>query len=99
MPSENRPTENAPKGEGLYHRLDVEPEASQKQIRRAYLRLAPGAHPDVHPDDPDASRRFRELTHADEVLGDPHKRAVYDRARRPSRHTDATNAPASTPRS
>src|SRR5581483_4667501 len=39
------------------------------------------AHPDAHPDDPDASRRFRELTEAYDMLADPVRRAGYDRAR------------------
>jgi curved DNA-binding protein CbpA len=65
-------------GDGLYLRLEVAPTASQVEITRAYRRLAHGAHPDAHPDDPGASRRFRELTAAYEVLGDPARRARYD---------------------
>jgi len=65
-------------GDGFYFRLEVAPTASQLEITRAYRRLAHGAHPDAHPDDPDASRRFREITEAYEVLGDPARRARYD---------------------
>lgn len=64
----------------FYQRLDVEPEASHEEIVHAYRRLAHRAHPDVQPGDPDAPRRFRELTEAYEVLGDPGRRASYDRA-------------------
>src|SRR5579863_5208254 len=65
--------------DGLYRRLDVAPDASSAEIGRAYRRLAHGAHPDAHPDDPDASGRFQEITQAYEVLSDPRRRARYDR--------------------
>ena len=69
----------------FYRRLEVAPEASRDEIVRAYRRLAHGAHPDTHPDDPDASRRFRELTEAYDVLGDQARRVSYDRAQHPIR--------------
>jgi curved DNA-binding protein CbpA len=65
----------------MYHRLEVPPDASAQQIRGAYRRLAPGLHPDRRPDDPDAARRFQEITEAYEVLSDPERRARYDRTR------------------
>jgi curved DNA-binding protein CbpA len=68
--------------DGLYFRLEVLPGASHDEIARAYRRLAHDAHPDAHPGDPDAARRFREITEAYEVLGDPDRRERYDRARR-----------------
>jgi curved DNA-binding protein CbpA len=68
-------------GDGLYVRLEVLPGASHDEIARAYRRLAHDAHPDAHPGDPDAARRFREITEAYEVLGDPDRRERYDRAR------------------
>jgi DnaJ-class molecular chaperone len=67
--------------DGLYRRLGVAPGASRQDIVHAYRRLAHGVHPDAHPDDPDASRRFREITEAYEVLADPGRRGRYDRAR------------------
>jgi DnaJ-class molecular chaperone len=67
--------------DGLYHRLGVAPEASREDIVHAYRRLAHGAHPDAHPDDPDASRRFHEITEAYEILTDPQRRGRYDKAR------------------
>ena len=70
------------KGDGLYLRLEVLPGASHDEIARAYRRLAHDAHPDAHPGDPDAPRRFREITEAYEVLGNPDRRERYDRARR-----------------
>ena len=69
-------------GDGLYLRLEVLPGASHDEIARAYRRLAHDAHPDAHPGDPDAPRRFREITEAYEVLANPDRRERYDRARR-----------------
>jgi curved DNA-binding protein CbpA len=66
--------------DGLYLRLEVLPGASHDEIARAYRRLAHDAHPDAHPQDPDAPRRFREITEAYEVLGHPASRQRYDRA-------------------
>ena len=70
-------------GDRMYRRLQVPPEASAQQIRRSYRRLAHQMHPDTHPDDPEASRRFQEITEAYEILGSPERRATYDRAHRP----------------
>lgn len=67
-----------PDRESLYRRLDVPPGASRADIARAYRRLAHGVHPDAHPDDPDAARRFQEITEAYEVLGDPERLAGHD---------------------
>lgn len=70
-------------GEGMYRRLEVPLDASAQQIRWAYRRLAHGVHPDVRPDDPDASRHFQEITEAYEILSNPERRARYDRDRSP----------------
>jgi DnaJ-class molecular chaperone len=67
--------------DGLYRRLGVAPGASRDDIVRAYRRLARGVHPDAHRDDPDASRRFHEITEAYEILADPQRRGRYDRSR------------------
>ncbi len=68
-----------------YGRLEVAPSASREDIVGAYRRLAMGAHPDAHPEDPDAAGRFREITEAYEVLGDPKRRDAYDRQIRGAR--------------
>ena len=62
-----------------YERLELGPAASHEDIVRSYRRLALGVHPDAHPEDPEASRRFREITEAYEVLADPGRRRAYDR--------------------
>jgi curved DNA-binding protein CbpA len=79
-----RDPDGAPSG-AYYRRLEVGPGASHDEIVRAYRRLALGAHPDAHPNDPEATMRFREITEAYEVLGDPRRRQAYD-DRRPSGH-------------
>jgi curved DNA-binding protein CbpA len=77
-------------GGGLYLRLEVLPGASQDEVARAYRRLAHDTHPDAHPGDPDAPGRFREITEAFEVLGDPARRARYDRGHDQARVTETS---------
>lgn len=62
-----------------YAVLGVPRDASQDDIKRAYRRLARQLHPDANPDDPQAESRFKELAAAYETLGDPQRRARYDR--------------------
>ena len=61
-----------------YKILGVDRDASEKDVKRAYRRLARQFHPDVNPDDKRAEERFKEINEAHEVLGDPEKRAKYD---------------------
>ena len=60
-----------------YKILGVEAGAAQKEIKRAYRKLARKYHPDVS-DVEDAEARFKEVGEAYEVLKDPEKRAAYD---------------------
>ena len=62
----------------LYEVLGVTKDASDKQIHRAYKKLARKFHPDVNPDNPEAEARFKEISAAHDVLGDATKRAEYD---------------------
>jgi curved DNA-binding protein CbpA len=68
-----------PRDDRYYRRLELRRDASHADIVSAYRRMAVGAHPDTHPEDPEAAGRFREITEAYEVLGDPVRRAGYDR--------------------
>ncbi len=62
-----------------YEILGLKRDASQKEIKQAYRRLARKHHPDVNPGDKSAEARFKEINRAHEVLSDPTKRARYDR--------------------
>jgi curved DNA-binding protein len=62
-----------------YRVLGVSRDASMREIRRAYRRLARQHHPDMSPH-PGDSAYFAELATAYEVLHDPDKRARYDRS-------------------
>lgn len=61
-----------------YKILGVARDASDRDIKSAYRRLAMKHHPDRNPDDPHAETRFKEAKEAFEVLTDPQKRSVYD---------------------
>ena len=65
-----------------YDVLGVAPDASEKDIKRAYRRLARQYHPDANPGDPQAEERFKAISAAYDVLGDPAERAQYDQVRR-----------------
>ncbi|KPL23921.1 MAG: molecular chaperone DnaJ [Anaerolineae bacterium SM23_84] len=61
-----------------YKILGVDKKAGQKEIKKAYRRLAREHHPDVNPGDKAAEERFKEINEAYEVLGDSTKRQKYD---------------------
>jgi len=58
--------------------LGVSKTADQKEIKKAYYQLAKKHHPDSNKDDPNASKKFQEVSEAYEVLGDDDKRAQFD---------------------
>ncbi|MBI3933695.1 MAG: J domain-containing protein [Acidobacteria bacterium] len=62
-----------------YQELGVDRKATQAEIRKVYRRLARKFHPDVNPGNKRAEERFKKITEAYEVLGDPKKRQMYDR--------------------
>jgi DnaJ-class molecular chaperone len=63
----------------LYQRLGLKRGASEAEIKKAYRSLAKQLHPDRNQDNPNAAKRFGEVTAAYDLLSDKDKRARYDR--------------------
>src|SRR4051795_11617454 len=61
-----------------YNVLGVDRKASQDEIKKAYRKLARKYHPDTNKD-AGAEERFKSISEAYDVLGDPEKRKKYDR--------------------
>lgn len=61
-----------------YDVLGVPRNASQKDIKKAYYQLAKKYHPDTNTGDPEAAKKFQEVSEAYEVLSDDGKRQQYD---------------------
>lgn len=64
-----------------YKILGVDTNAGQKDVQRAFRKLARKYHPDVNPGDTSAEEKFKEINEANEVLSDPEKRKQYDELR------------------
>lgn len=61
-----------------YDVLGVERNADEKEIKKAYRKIALKFHPDKNPDDKAAEDKFKEAAEAYEILSDPNKRSRYD---------------------
>jgi curved DNA-binding protein len=61
-----------------YKILGVDKNATDKDIKNAYRKLARKLHPDLNPNDAEANKKFQQLNEANEVLSDPEKRKKYD---------------------
>jgi molecular chaperone DnaJ len=61
-----------------YKALEVDKKASPEEIKKSYRKLARKYHPDRNQGDKQAEARFKEISQAHDVLGDPEKRKQYD---------------------
>lgn len=62
-----------------YSVLNVASSASADEIRAAYRKLAKKYHPDLNPGNKQAEHTFKEINAANDIIGDPEKRAKFDR--------------------
>jgi len=60
-----------------YQTLGIKKDANEKEIKKAFRRLAKTYHPDANPS-PSAESKFKEINEAYTTLGDPEKRKLYD---------------------
>ena len=64
--------------ETLYDLLGALPRDDAEELRIAFRRAVKGTHPDLHPSDPDAGMKFKQIVRASAILSDSDQRATYD---------------------
>src|SRR5258706_6423728 len=67
-----------PEFQDYYKTLGVTRSATPAEIKKAFRKLARESHPDKHPGDKAAERRFKSINEANAVVSDATKRATYD---------------------
>ncbi len=71
-----------------YKILGVSKNATDKEIKKAYKKLARKYHPDLNPNDKTAEEKFKEINEANEVLSNPENRKKYDKYGKDWKHAD-----------
>lgn len=74
-----------------YKVLEVDKNASEAEIKKAYRKMARKFHPDLNPNDAKAQQKFQQINEAHEVLIDSEKREKYDQYGKDWQHADAFN--------
>jgi curved DNA-binding protein len=60
-----------------YKILGVKREASQDVIKKAYRKLAKTHHPDLNPGNKEAEKKFKDISHANDLIGSPESRKQF----------------------
>lgn len=71
-----------------YKTLGLDKKATTEEIKKAYRKLARKYHPDLNPDNAEATLNFQRINEANEVLSDPEKRKKYDQYGKDWEHAD-----------
>ena len=71
-----------------YKILELNKDAADVDVKKAYRRLARKYHPDLNPNDQAAKLKFQQINEANEVLSDPEKRKKYDQYGKDWKHAE-----------
>ena len=71
-----------------YKILGVNKNATEKEIKKAYRKLARKYHPDLNPEDKEAEKKFTQINEANEVLSNPENRKKYDKYGKDWKHAE-----------